>query len=235
MDRRLCFVVVLVVLAISSWCCSAKDLAAADLKTQSLDVSEKQVEGSLCVQCKEFVTTYSDEQKQRELINSLHNYCKNIGAITDNPAWGQQCINNVDQTLPNIFEMISSSTPETICKLFCEGVVSISQYAESTEKQVQVSGNEDQCLKCKQLVVTYSDKQKQSQIINALHSFCQINFPFPQQCINQFEPILTNLFKLINSSTPESLCKLFNFCEGAVSISQQSARNLFSNMPLQFW
>ncbi|XP_019161098.1 PREDICTED: uncharacterized protein LOC109157713 [Ipomoea nil] len=137
MDRRLCFVVVLVLAAISSWRCSAKDLAAADHK--------------------------------RDVFS---------------------------------------------------------------EKQVQVSGNEDLCLQCKQLFAIYSDKQKQSEMIDDLHNYCSRFFDLAQMCIALYEPILTSIFDRINSSTPESFCKFF--CEGVDPISQQSARNWFSNMPLRF-
>nr|GMC93820.1 prosaposin-like [Ipomoea batatas] len=126
MDRRLCFV--LLALAIS-WCCNAKDLAAADLKRESL---EKQVQvsgnGDLCSQCKELVATYSDEQKQKQLTAQLHGYCY---LVSPSP---QQCINQVDQSLSSIFEVISSSTPESFCNpfFFCKEGASISQYASNS-------------------------------------------------------------------------------------------------------
>nr|GMC95428.1 prosaposin-like [Ipomoea batatas] len=81
MDRRLCFV--LLVLAIS-WCCSAKDLATADLKRESL---EKQVQATklvsrneqVCLLCEQYASEalafLSNEQTQREITDFLLKAC----------------------------------------------------------------------------------------------------------------------------------------------------------------
>nr|GMC99732.1 prosaposin-like [Ipomoea batatas] len=127
MDRRLCFVV-LVLLAISC-CCTAKDLAAAHLMR---DVSEKQVQLSgdedQCSECKEFIVIYSDKQKQAELIDDCHNYCFQILAFC------KQCIAMRDIVLSAFFKTISSSTPETLCQWYgkCERLVPISEYASNS-------------------------------------------------------------------------------------------------------
>ncbi|XP_019184295.1 PREDICTED: prosaposin-like [Ipomoea nil] len=119
MDRRLCFVVVVVLAAISSWCCSAKDLAAADLKTQSLEeqvqVSGNEDQCSLCKQIASNVITYFSENYQ-----TLYSLCYALFDLFP------QCF--------EIVEEISSSDPETLCKSvhLCEGVVSISQYASNS-------------------------------------------------------------------------------------------------------
>nr|GMC97672.1 prosaposin-like [Ipomoea batatas] len=95
----------------------------------------------------------------------------------------------------------------------------------STEKQVQLSGDEDQCSKCKEFVVIYSDKQKQAELIDDLHNYCNRFFDLAQMCIATYEPMLTAFFKIISSSTPEILCQSLGKCERNVSISQYASNS----------
>ncbi|XP_019184326.1 PREDICTED: uncharacterized protein LOC109179220 [Ipomoea nil] len=127
MDRRLCFVVVVVLAAISSWCCSAKDLAAADLKTKFLE-KQVQVSGNedQCLQCKQLVATYSDKQKQSQMLNAVNNFC----LINYFPS-PQQCLDRFEPILTKFFEIINSSTPETLCTLLlvCDSPLGIQHSA----------------------------------------------------------------------------------------------------------
>nr|GLL26985.1 prosaposin-like [Ipomoea trifida] len=94
---------------------------------------------------------------------------------------------------------------------------------ESLEKQVQVSANEYLCLMCKGLVTMLSDEQTQREIIGAINAYCFNFFP-SQECYDEVDTI-SNIFKIISSSTPESFCQEIGFCEKVVSISEYASNS----------
>ncbi|XP_019184248.1 PREDICTED: uncharacterized protein LOC109179133 [Ipomoea nil] len=203
MDRRLCFVV-LVVLAISSWCCSAKDLAAADLKTESLEeqvqVSGNEDQCSLCKQIASNVITYFSENRQ-----TLYNLCN---AILD---WLPRCY--------KIVEEISSSDPESLCKSvhLCEGVVSISQYVSNSS-----------CDLCHRAVMEAIQKLKnpdtQVEVLQLFLKACDSAKKFSTKCkklVFEYAPsILTNAeqFPVTND-----ICTLLHVCDSPTLGIEHSA------------
>nr|GMC93821.1 prosaposin-like [Ipomoea batatas] len=97
---------------------------------------------------------------------------------------------------------------------------------KSTEKQVQLSGDEDQCSECKEFIVIYSDKQKQAELIDDCHNYCfQVFFDMAQPCIGMCDIVLSAFFKTISSSTPETLCQWYGKCERVVPISQYASNS----------
>ncbi|XP_031093445.1 uncharacterized protein LOC115998111 [Ipomoea triloba] len=202
MDRRLCFVVLL--LAISCCCCSAKDLAAIHLKTESL---EKQVQVSaneyLCLLCKGVVTILSDEETQREIISAINAVCFNFFP-------SQECNDEVDQ-LSNIFKIIDSYTPESLCQEIelCEKVVSISQYASNSS-----------CDLCHRTVM---EATEQVEVRQLLLKACDSATNFSTKCkklVFKYAPLI--LVKAEQLAKTNDICSLLHLCDSPIPRMEES-------------
>nr|GMC99734.1 prosaposin-like [Ipomoea batatas] len=212
MDRRLCFV--LLVLAIS-WCCSAKDLAAADLKRESLDASEKQVQATklvsrneqVCLLCEQYASEalafLSNEQTQREITDFLLKACSKF------PVYKQECIGWVNHYAILFFIEISSLQPENLCQEIdlCEKVVSISQYVSNSS-----------CDLCHRAVMEAVQQLKnpdaQVEVLQLLLKACDSAKNFSTKCkklVFEYAPlILVNAEQFLEIN---DVCTLLHVCD----------------------
>ncbi|XP_019184325.1 PREDICTED: prosaposin-like [Ipomoea nil] len=211
MDRRLCFV--LLVLAIS-WCCSAKDLATADLKRESLDVSEKEVQATklvsrneqVCLLCEQYASEalayLSNEQNQREITEFLLKTCYKL------PVYKQECVGLVNQYATLFFLEISSLQPENLCQEIdlCEKVVSISQYVSNSS-----------CDLCHRAVMEAIQQLKnpdtQVEVLQLLLKACDSAEIFSAKCkklVFEYAPlILVNAEQFLETN---DVCTLLHVC-----------------------
>ncbi|XP_059305268.1 uncharacterized protein LOC132056880 isoform X3 [Lycium ferocissimum] len=238
MDLKFCLCLFLLG---SSWCCTARELAARNpLITETEDVSVLQINNleeprqvkpleevngneQLCTFCEEYtakaVNYMANNRTETEIIDHLHKSCLKLRF------YKKECSILVDYYAPLFFLEINKIRPEDFCQKFglCERDVAISQVF-----------SEKNCNLCHQVVTEAEKKLKdpdtQLEILELLLKACGALKPYAKKCkklVFEYAPvILVNAEQFLEKN---DVCAILHACEPAVEKEQPSLRKQTSS------
>lgn len=210
MDKKACSIIFILFVT-----CSARDLAAPYLSTETAKIPErgtqaaKEFSGSdiVCKMCEEFTTeaiNYLNNNKtQEDIINLLLKSCPKMRM------YEQQCITVVNYYGPLFFLEVSSVEPEQFCKR-----AALCQKATSTSQQFS-----NNCNLCHQTVsevlVKLKDPDTQLEILELLLKACDSAKNYSKKCkqlVFEYAPvIMVNAEQFLETN---DICSAIHACDG---------------------